>query len=110
MPKFAKQTLNRTKLTRAYNACRAGRADPSQKAIEALYLKVEELAELGEPDAVHTDAYWMDGVVIHHVEVTEAGTVHVGAMIPADFVFSGIIEELRPFIIAEEPSPPTSGS
>lgn len=110
MPKFAKQTLNRTILTRAYNACHAGRADPRQKAIEALYLKVEELAELAEPDAVHTDAHWMDGVLIYRVEVTEDGTVHVGAMIPADFVFSEIIEEIRPFIIPEEPSPLTSKS
>jgi hypothetical protein len=108
MPKFAKQFLNRTKLTRAYNACRAGRADPLQKAIKTLCLKVEELAELAEPDAVHTDAHWLEGFVIHHVEVTEDGTVHVGAMIPADFVFSEIVEELRPFIIAEDPSPPAS--
>jgi len=105
MPKFAKQSLNRAKLTRAYRACRAGRADPRQQAIEALYLKVEELAEVGEPEAVHTDAYWMDGVLIHHVEVTEDGTVHVGAMIPADFTFSGITKELRPFAITGGASP-----
>ena len=101
MPKFAKQSLNRTKLTRAYRACRAGRADPRQKAIEALFLKVEDLAEVGEPDTVHTEAYWMDGVLIHHIEVTEDGTVHVGAMIPADFVFTGITNELQPFLIPE---------
>src|SRR5688572_10783204 len=101
MPKFARQSLNRAKLTRASKACRTGRADPRQKAIDALYLKVEDLAELGEPDAIHTEAYWMDGVLICHVEVTEDGTVLVGAMIPADFTFSGIIDELLPFAIPE---------
>ena len=66
---------------------------------------MEELAEVGEPEAVHRNAYWMDGVLIHHVEVYEDGTVQVGAMIPANFTFSGITDELRPFATTEGASP-----
>ena len=110
MPKFAKLVFDQAKLNRAHKACRAGRADIRQQAIEALRSKVQDLAETAEPDAVHTDAFGFDGVMILHIEVTDNGTVHVGAFIPADFVFSGIDEELRPFAIAEKATPLASGS
>ena len=79
-----------------------------EKAIEALYLKVEELAELTEPDAVHTDAYWMHWGPDPPRRGHRGRHRACGCPDPGRLRLLGIVEELRPFIIAEDSSPSAS--